>query len=78
MCVCVTVKDFGGSKSRVFVLGPDDGHSVLADIARQLSEEISMQRLSLDSLTVPYVDSVIQGKWYISHPVLHVVWFVVC
>ena len=50
----------------MFVLGPDDGHSKLADIARQLSEEVAMQRLSLDSLTVSYVDSVVQGEFDIA------------
>lgn len=47
----------------MFVLGPEDGHSKLVDITRQLSAEVAMQRLSLDSLTISYVDSVIQGKW---------------
>jgi len=59
----VVAKDFAGSKSRVFVLGPEDSHSKLADIARQLSKEVSMQRLSLDALTVSYVDSVVQGEF---------------
>ena len=62
-CLHVTVKDLcGGSKSRVFVLGPESGHSKLTDIARQLSAEVAMQRLSVDSITIPYVDSVIQGE----------------
>jgi len=59
---CVTGKDFGCSKSHVFVLGPEDGHAKLADIARHLSSEVAMQRLSLDNLTISYVDSVVQGK----------------
>jgi len=59
---CVTGKDFGCSKSHVCVLGPEDGHAKLADIARHLSSEVAMQRLSLDNLTISYVDSVVQGK----------------
>jgi len=58
-----TGSEFGDSKSRVYVLGPDDGHSRLVDIARQLSSAVAMQRLSLDHLTVSYVDSVVQGKF---------------
>jgi len=58
----MTVRELG-SKSRVFVLGPEDGHSKLVDITRELSREVAMQRLSLDGLTVSYVDSVIQGKF---------------
>jgi len=68
VCYCyvnVTAKDFVGCKSRVCVLGPEDGRAKLADIARQLSAQVAMQRLSLDSLTIPYVDSVVQGKFAI-------------
>jgi len=46
----------------VFVLGPEDSHAKLTDIARQLSSEVAMQRLSLDNLTISYVDTVVQGK----------------
>jgi len=63
LVICVAAKDFGCSKSRVFVLGPEDSHAQLADIARQLSSEVAMQRLSLDGLTISYVDSVVQGKF---------------
>ena len=62
MLICVTAKDLGCSKSRVFVVGPEDGRAKFADIARQLSSEVAMQRLSLDSLTISHVDSVVQGK----------------
>ena len=61
--MCIAAKDFGGSKSHVFVLGPEDGQAKLADIAKQLSAEVVMQRLSLDNLTISYVDSFVQGKF---------------
>ena len=62
-CVCVPARDFSDIKSRVYVIGPEDGQARLADIARQLSADVAMQRLSLESLTVSYVDSVVQGKF---------------